>query len=63
MMVNDSKCRFAYSLNGKSYKEVGDEFQMREGKWIGAKMGFVAEEFNKKSSRGWVEADWFRVTK
>ena len=63
MMVNDSKCRFAYSLNGKSYKEVGDEFQMREGKWIGAKMGFVAEEFNKKSNRGWVEADWFRVTK
>ena len=63
MMVSDSKCRFAYSLNGKSFKEVGDEFQMREGKWIGAKMGFVAEEFNKKSNRGWVEADWFRVTK
>ena len=63
MMVSDSKCRFAYSLNGKSFKEIGDEFQMREGKWIGAKMGFVAEEFNKKSNRGWVEADWFRVTK
>ena len=63
MMVSDSKCRFAYSLNGKSFKEVGDEFQMREGKWIGAKMGFVAEEFNKKSNRGWVAADWFRVTK
>lgn len=63
MMVNDSKCRFAYSLDGKKFKEVGDEFQMREGKWIGAKIGFVAEEFNTKSNRGWIEADWFRVTK
>ena len=63
MMVNGSKCRFAYSLDGKKFKEVGDEFQMREGKWIGAKIGFVAEEFNTKSNRGWIEADWFRVTK
>ncbi len=62
MVVNNGKCRFAYSLDGKKYKDVGDEFTMREGKWIGAKIGFVSVEPFAKTDRGWVEADWFRVT-
>ena len=62
MVVNNGKCRFAYSFDGKKYKDVGDEFTMREGKWIGAKIGFVSVEPFAKTDRGWVEADWFRVT-
>ncbi len=61
--VSDSKVRFSYSLNGKTYTDCGDEFRMKEGKWIGAKFGFVAAESNAKADRGWVEADWIRVTK
>lgn len=63
MVVRDGKCRFAYSKNGKKYETVGDEFKMREGKWIGAKIGFVAIEPAGKTNRGWIDADWFRVTK
>lgn len=63
MIVNNGKCRFAYSKNGKKYEAVGEEFKMREGKWIGAKIGFVAIEPAGKVNRGWVDADWFRVTK
>lgn len=63
MMVDNGKCRFAYSLDGKKYKNAGVEFAMREGKWIGAKMGFVAAEPAGKANRGWLDADWFRVTK
>jgi len=63
MIVKDGKCQFAYSTNGKSFKTVGSEFKMREGKWIGAKVGFVSEETNAKSDAGWIDADWFRVTK
>lgn len=63
MIVNNGKCRFAYSKNGKKYEAVGDEFKMREGKWIGAKIGFVAIEPAGKANRGWIDADWFRVTK
>lgn len=63
MMVNDSICNFAYSLDGKKYKKVGESFKMREGKWIGAKIGFVAAEPAGKANRGWLEADWFHVTK
>lgn len=63
MMVNEGICNFAYSLDGKKYKKVGESFKMREGKWIGAKIGFVAAEPAGKANRGWLEADWFHVTK
>ena len=63
MKVADSKLRFAYSTNGKKFTDCGEEFKMREGKWIGAKFGFVAAEPASKNDRGWVEADWIRVTK
>ena len=63
MVVDNGKCRFFYSLNGKTYKEAGTEFQMKEGKWIGAKIGLIAVEPAGNTNRGWVDADWFRVTK
>lgn len=63
MSVNDGKMRFSYSLDGKKYTKCGTEFTMREGKWIGAKIGFVAYELGQKTNRGWIDADWFRVTK
>ncbi len=63
MVVSDGVCRFAYSKDGKKFKDAGEAFTMREGKWIGAKIGFVAAEPAGKTNRGWVDADWFRVTK
>ncbi|WP_299270170.1 glycoside hydrolase 43 family protein [uncultured Prevotella sp.] len=63
MRVKDGKCQFAYSLDDKRYKDVGDVFGLRQGKWIGAKMGYVSERSNTKGNRGWIDADWFRVTK
>lgn len=63
MRVKDGKCKFAYSLDGKRFKEVGDTFTMRQGKWIGAKMGFVSERVGTKGNRGWIDADWFRIGK
>lgn len=62
LRVSDSKLHFAYSLDGKKFKDCGEEFKMREGKWIGAKFGFLAVEPAGKADRGWVEADWIRVT-
>ena len=57
------KMTFAYSKNGKKFIDAGDEFQMREGKWIGAKFGFVAEEPAGKGVTGFMNIDWMRVTK
>ena len=61
LSVDNSKLKFAYSLDGKKYKECGTEFQMREGKWIGAKFGYVSVDPNPKTDRGWLDADWIRV--
>ena len=63
MTVANSKLHFAYSQNGKKFTDCGTEFQMKEGKWIGAKFGFIAAETDPKCDRGWVDADWIRVTK
>ena len=63
MAVKAGKMQFYFSKDGKKYAKVGDEFTMREGKWIGAKVGFVAMEPDGKTNRGWIDADWFRVDK
>ena len=63
MKVNNSKCSFSYSTNGKKFTDVGSEFTMREGKWIGAKIGLLATEPAGDNGRGWIDVDWFRVTK
>lgn len=58
-----AKMTFAYSKDGKKFTDVGEEFQMREGKWIGAKFGFLAEEPAGKGVRGYMDIDWIRITK
>ena len=63
MTVKDGLCRYSYSLDGKRFKEAGEPFKMRQGKWIGAKFGFVAECNNRKSNRGWLDVDWIRIEK
>lgn len=60
---DNAKLTFSYSMDGKKFKDVGDEFQMREGKWIGAKFGFVAEEPAGKAPSGFMDVDWIRITK
>ena len=63
MTVSDGLVNFAYSRDGKSFRPAGTAFKMREGKWIGAKIGLVAVEDNEKSDSGLLDVDWFRVAK
>ena len=57
------KVSFAWSQNGKKFKDCGDSYTMKQGKWIGAKFGFVSIDTNPKTDRGWLDADWIRITK
>ena len=52
---------FAWSQNGKKFTDCGQQYTMKQGKWIGAKFGFVSVETNPKVDRGWVDADWIRI--
>lgn len=63
LSVTDGKVRFFWSQDGKQYSSCCDEFQMKEGKWIGAKFGFIAAETDSNCDHGWVDADWIRVSK
>ncbi len=63
MTVKDGICNYSYSLDGKRFRDAGDSFTMKEGKWIGAKFGFVAEQRNRQSNRGWLDVDWIHITK
>ena len=56
-------CDFSYSLNGKNFKKLGNPFQAKEGKWIGAKIGtFCTRPAIKTNDGGWADIDWFRIT-
>lgn len=53
---------FFYSLDGVSYSPLGTTFTLREGKWIGAKIGtFCTRPYIKSNDGGWVDVDWWRV--
>ncbi|WP_210519113.1 glycoside hydrolase family 43 protein [Hymenobacter terricola] len=56
-----AKCRFSYSLDGQEFKPVGTEFQAREGKWIGAKIGLFCSRIGKTNDSGSVDLDWWRI--
>ncbi|MCR4836711.1 MAG: glycoside hydrolase 43 family protein [Bacteroidaceae bacterium] len=61
LTVKDGICRFSYSEDGKRFTTAGNPFPMREGKWIGAKFGFVSACCNRKDRRGWMDIDWIRI--
>lgn len=58
----DYKCTFSYSLDGKKFTTVPGSFTAREGHWIGARVGLFSVQPAGKN-RGWMDIDWFRITK
>ncbi|WP_418262160.1 glycoside hydrolase 43 family protein [Flavobacterium faecale] len=56
-------CNFFYSEDGKEFTAIGTNFKAREGKWIGAKIGFLALRNGTINDAGNVNIDWFRITK
>lgn len=56
-------CNFFYSEDGKKFTAVGTDFTSKEGKWIGAKLGFLALRNGNINDAGSVRIDWFRITK
>lgn len=58
-----AKCRFCYSTDGTNFTNIGDEFDAREGRWIGAKVGLFCTRESQSNDSGFADFDWFRVTK
>ena len=57
------ECTFYYSLDGKKFTPIGKAFTAKEGKWIGAKVGLFCTRTWESNDSGWLDVDWFRITK
>lgn len=53
-------CSYSFSTDNKTYTNVGVPFKAREGKWIGAKVGFFYSRPGKFNDAGTADIDWFR---
>lgn len=56
-------CDFFYSINNKEFTSIGATFKAKEGKWIGAKLGFLALREGITNDAGSVDIDWIRFNK
>jgi len=54
-------CTFSYSTDNKAFITIGELFKAREGRWIGAKIGFFFNRPAKFNDAGSADIDWFRV--
>lgn len=54
--------KFSYSTDGRIFTPMGQTFTLREGKWIGAKMGtFCTRPHITTNDGGWVDIDYWQV--
>jgi len=58
-----AECSFSYSTDGVSFSNIGSSFKAREGRWIGAKLGFYALRNGVINDAGSADIDWFRIDK
>lgn len=58
---NGAMCNFSFSRDGKTFTSIGNTFKAREGRWIGAKVGFFFIRNGKFNDAGSADIDWFRV--
>src|SRR3989440_1990525 len=56
---NNAVCTFGYSSDGKTYSPVGEAFNARKGKWIGARVGLFAVRTGITREMGYADFDWF----
>lgn len=59
----DGSAIFSYSEDQKNYRKIGEKFSIKEGKWIGAKIGFLALREGFINDAGYTNIDWIRFEK
>ncbi len=58
-----SKAQFYYSFDGKKYVKFGEPYQVKEGKWIGAKVGFFNCRPTVSNDGAFLDIDWIKFEK
>lgn len=58
--VREGICNFSFSLDNKKFDMIGNKFNARKGKWVGAKIGLFASTHVGVKESGYADYDWFR---
>ena len=58
-----SSTQFYYSTDGKKFTKIGSPFTVKEGKWIGAKVGYFNCRSSVSNDAAFLDIDWIRFTK
>jgi beta-xylosidase len=61
------RVHFSYSLDGERFEPIGEAFESRPGRWVGAQIGLFAQARDGTPASiattvGHADFDWFRVT-
>ena len=56
-------CTFFYSTDGVDFQKIGKPYPARAGRWMGARMGFFHTRPRHFGDGGWIDVDFFRVTR
>jgi beta-xylosidase len=59
-MKGEAVCSFGYSLDGKRFSSLDQQFVAVPGKWVGAKIGLFVESMAGAQQRGYADFDWVR---
>jgi beta-xylosidase len=62
-VAKNAMCTFSFSTDGQKFTLLGVPFKAREGKWIGARIGFFFTRPGKFNDAGSADIDWFRFEK
>lgn len=62
-ITEDGKGIFSYSEDQSNYKTIGNVFSIKQGKWIGAKIGYIALREGFINDSGYIKIDWIRFEK
>jgi beta-xylosidase len=59
--------QFSYSMDGRSFVQVGDAFTSQAGRWVGAQIGIFAQAPSGKpaytaTTTGYADYDWLRMS-
>ena len=54
---------FSYSFDGKKFTDFGEPLKLTSGHWIGSKVGLFCVRNWDSNDSGWLDVDWFRITK
>ncbi len=60
-MSKGALSEFSYSLDGRTFKIIGEKLNVKPGRWVGAKVGLFCTRTVETNDSGFADVDWFRV--